>query len=146
MISAQWLWVCFFIHPHCCKAQCRMVIALTFGDVAKHLKLGGGVVKRNLPEIWTSILKINLKWNNYNRAFSDWFPLSYYSKFPKKREVLGSSPKKCLHFWSSMTAFVAFSKANSQNLNWLYLTKMVIISGTKNNNFIMQILPEHVKI
>jgi hypothetical protein len=85
MISTQWLWVCFFIHPHCCK--CRMVIALTFRDVAKHLKLGGGVVNRNLPEIWTSMLKINLKCNNYNRAFSDWFPLSYYSKFPTKREV-----------------------------------------------------------
>jgi hypothetical protein len=58
MISAQWLWVFFFIYPHSCKVQCCMGIALISKDVAKHLMLGGedftwnlNFNVKNLPEV-----------------------------------------------------------------------------------------------
>jgi hypothetical protein len=47
-----------------------MVVTLTFRDVTKHLNWGGGL-SEDFPDIWTSMLKIYLKCNNYNRAFSD---------------------------------------------------------------------------
>jgi hypothetical protein len=69
-----------------CLLNSTNSVNLSRRDVAK---LGGGGI---LPEFWTSMLKIYLKCSNYNRAFSDWFPLSY-TKFPKKRGyVCGSSP------------------------------------------------------
>jgi hypothetical protein len=68
-------WVCFFIYPHNCNGQCYIVIALVFTDVAKG---GGGGCRRILPEIWTSMLKIYLKCNNYNRAFYYYYYYYYY--------------------------------------------------------------------
>jgi hypothetical protein len=60
---------------------------------------------------------------------------------------LGSSARKCLHFWSAGTAFLAFSKANSQT-NWMKIDCILQkwLSFHKNNYFITQILPENVKI
>ena len=80
--------------------SCNNLRVMTTRYETKHLKLGGrggGAGCR--------------KCNNSNGAFSDWFPLSY-TKFPKKRGVFwGSSP---LFKAPGLTAFLAFSKANSQ--------------------------------
>jgi hypothetical protein len=81
------------------------------------------------------MLKIYLKCNNCNRAFSDWFPLSY--QVSKEKGVL----RKFLNFWSSRTAFLAFSQANSQT-NWIWIDCILQkwLSFHKNNDFITQIV------
>jgi hypothetical protein len=65
----------------------------------------------------------------------------------RKGEFWGSFTKIFLYFWSSRTAFVPFSKANSQT-NRIYIVCILQkwLSFHENNDFITQIVDENFKI
>ena len=80
----------------------KSVSNTTIRDVANHLTFGGGGGCRRIIHV---IIIIKL-------FVTDWHS---HTKFWAKRGVWGSSPRNVLHFRSSRTEFLAFSKANFAN-------------------------------